>query len=76
MLGPFIFEAAVTGTAYVTLLEEIIPCISTFFLIENCSFQHGYGQPHYYTDVRNLLDVYFPRRWVGQVWCIHSILLN
>jgi hypothetical protein len=38
MLGPFIFEAAVTDIAYVKLLEEIVPCISTFFLMKSVAF--------------------------------------
>lgn len=38
MLGPFIFAAAVTDPAYVKLLEEVISCISTFFLMKTVIF--------------------------------------
>jgi hypothetical protein len=32
MIGPFFFEATVTGTSYLTMLQDIIFCISDLFL--------------------------------------------
>jgi hypothetical protein len=65
MLWPFFFQVTVTGTAYLTILEDdIIPCIN-IFSDKDCYFQHDGAPPYYHTDVRNFLNVHFPGRWRG-----------
>jgi hypothetical protein len=55
------FETTVTGTAFLTMLEDnIIHCSNILFSDEDCYFQRDGAPLHYRTDVRNFLDVCFP----------------
>jgi hypothetical protein len=48
------------------LQEDIIPSISSLFLKKGLHFKQDAAPPHYHTDVRSLLDVRFPGRWIGR----------
>lgn len=73
MLWPFFFEATDIGTAYFTMLQDIIHCLNILFSVGDCYFQHEGVPPHKQTTVRNSLEVHFLRRWTVQrkVWYIH-----
>jgi hypothetical protein len=53
MLGRFFFQATVTGTPYVTPLEDNIPCLNILFYEEGCPFKYDGAPPHDDTNVRH-----------------------
>jgi hypothetical protein len=65
MIVPFFFDATVTGSAYLIMLQHfIMPSINSLLLGEGLHFQQDGETPHYHTDMRYLLDVCFPGRWI------------
>ncbi|GFT11903.1 uncharacterized protein NPIL_425361 [Nephila pilipes] len=67
LIGPFFFDATVTGTIYLNLLQQsIIPSIREDFKQEEFFFQQDGALPHYHRDVRSFLDGILPNRWIGR----------
>jgi hypothetical protein len=63
ILGPFFFEATVTGTAYLQCWKTTSCLASTFsILMKNVSVSMMVNN---HTDGRNFVDVRFPGRWIG-----------
>jgi hypothetical protein len=66
-IRPFFLDATVTFALYFTMLKDcIIPSINSLLLEEGLLFQQDGALPYYHTDVRNLLYVRFPGRWIGR----------
>jgi hypothetical protein len=65
-VGPFLFEATVTGAAYSQMLQDnIVPFISSLFLQEQCYFLQDNAPPHYHSDVSNFVKLIFLRDGFG-----------
>jgi hypothetical protein len=45
--------------------DNIVPFVRNLFLEEEFYFQQDGTAPHYHNDMRNILGVYFPGRWIG-----------
>ncbi|GFT66548.1 DUF4817 domain-containing protein [Nephila pilipes] len=66
LIGPFFFDATVTGPVYLNLLQQsVIPSIREDFEQEEFYFQQDGAPPHYHRDVRSFLDGILPNRWIG-----------
>jgi transposase len=67
LIGPFFFDATVTGPIYLNLLQQfVIPSIRIDFEDEEFFFQQDGAPPHYHRDVRSFLDELLPNRWIGR----------
>ncbi|CAM1299642.1 Uncharacterised protein r2_g956 [Pycnogonum litorale] len=67
LIGPFFFDATVTGPIYLNLLQQsVMPCIRNDFKDEDVYFQQDGAPPHYHRDVRSFLDGVLPNRWIGR----------
>ena len=69
LVGPFFIDGNLTATKYESMLRnEIIPRIREIAgnNFNEIWFQQDGASPHYARDVRVLLDVEFPRHWIGR----------
>lgn len=75
ILGPFFFDANLTGERYLDFLQfELVPALAILFPNEhdpdvpnnNIWLQQDGAPPHYAVDVRRYLDEVFPGRWIGR----------
>ena len=66
LIGPFSFEARLTGGAYIRLLQEELPRHLEDVPLNKrgcMHFKHD-GTPHSSREVRNFLNYRFPGRWI------------
>lgn len=67
LIGPFFFDATVTGPMYLNLLRpSVMPRIRKVFEDEEFYFQQDGAPPHYHFAITFYLDEILPNRWVGQ----------
>jgi hypothetical protein len=67
LIGPFFFEATVTGLVYLDMLHtSILPAIRALYGNERFYLQHDGAPPHYHRDVRAYLDEILPGQWIGR----------
>lgn len=67
LIGPFFFDATVTGSVYLNLLRHfIMPNIRQAFGDEVFYFQQDGAPPHYHHIVRSYLDEILPNKWIGR----------
>ena len=67
LIGPFFFDATMTGPVYLNLLQQsVMPSIREDFEQEEFYFQQDGAPPHYHRDVRFFLDRILPNRWIGR----------
>ena len=65
LIGPFFFDATVTGLSYLNLLQQsVMPSIKEEFEDEEFYFQQNRTPPHYNHDIRSFLDEALPNRWI------------
>lgn len=65
LIGPFFFEANVTGQSYLDMLQNnVLPALNALGL-NNIIFQHDGAPPHFTVDVREWLDITFDT-WIGR----------
>ena len=63
IIGPYFFEGNVTGTSYLSMLEEYVwPQVKH----KGMYFQQDGAPAHYSLKVREWLDKKFPNRWIGR----------
>lgn len=66
IIGPFFINGTLNGQKYVNLLQEnILPAL------ENLNFHQPWFQqdgapPHYFLPAREIINEYFPNRWIGR----------
>lgn len=66
LIGPFFFDATVTGPIYMKLLRQsVMPCIQEGFEDEEFYFQQDVAPPHYHCGVRSYLNI-LSNRWFGR----------
>lgn len=68
VLGFRFFEGNLTGARYLELLREsLVECLEDieFETRQNIYFQHDGAPPHNLGQVGNLLEEYFPNRWIS-----------
>lgn len=79
IIGPFIINGNLNGTAYNNMLiTQIIPAINNLiettatpdgnpiFNRDNVYFQQDGAPPHYARDARDTLNIEFPNHWIGR----------
>lgn len=75
VLGPFFFEGNLTGATYLNFLQhDLLPALIHLYpnpnnpdeLSPDIWLQQDGAPPHYAREVRNYLDLMFPRRWIGR----------
>lgn len=69
IIGPFFIDGNLTADKYIDLLNNsIIPAIRNVAggTLDNVWFQQDGAQVHFALVVRNLLNTYFPGKWIGR----------
>jgi hypothetical protein len=67
IVGPYLFEATVTGAEYLNMLQvSIVSAIHQLYGDEEIYYQQDRPPLHYHHDVRAYLDDSFRDRWVGR----------
>lgn len=70
IIGPYFFEATLTGAAYLEFLElDLIPELARRFpnqQNQRLFFQQDGAPPHFLRAVRDFLNTVFPNRWIGR----------
>ena len=68
IIGPYFFQAPVTGQSYLNMLNDwFLPQIANRLRDGyNLHFQHDGAQSHYSLIVRAWLDDQFPNAWIGR----------
>ena len=67
LIGPFFFEATVTGEAYLEMLRSsILPVIRALYEKSEVFYQQDGAPPHYHRDVRAFLDENLQGHWLGR----------
>lgn len=67
LIGPFFFDQNVTGETYLDLLQNNVgPLLQARDDFEDLWWQQDGAPPHYALIVREWLDEWFPRMWIGR----------
>lgn len=69
IIGPYFFDAAVTGNSYVDLLQSLVwPVLedAPLQLRRHFYFQQDGASAHYSLQARRWLDSHLPGRWIGR----------
>jgi hypothetical protein len=74
LIGPFILEGRSTREVYHRFLQEELPRLLEDVPLNKRGrmyFQHDGAPPHFSHEGRNLLNYFFPGRWIGR-GCPHN----
>jgi hypothetical protein len=67
IIGPFFIEGSITAASYVEMMEKkFIPVLRSRNLLHKAIFQQDGAPAHTALKTRDLLNKYFPDRWVGK----------
>lgn len=67
IIGPFFIEGALNGRKYLELLRnEIAPAVEEVAGEHTIFYQHDGCPAHYFIQVRDCLNEFFPNSWIGR----------